>query len=159
MKKNLAILLAILLLCLSATGCASSKQATAESKSQSVNAAVVDIDLTKLSDTMIYAEAYNIMLNPENYIGKKIKANGLYYAAYYEPTGLYYHYLIIGDSSGCCEQGFEFKLDESKAFPDDYPGEDSMIEIEGVFGVYFEDGDSPYYYLDVDGITVISEAL
>ena len=32
----------------------------------------VDVDLTVLSSTMVYSEAYNMMYYPENYIGKTV---------------------------------------------------------------------------------------
>ena len=37
----------------------------------------IDIDLTALSRTMVYSEVYNMMMTPENYIGKVVRMNGL----------------------------------------------------------------------------------
>jgi hypothetical protein len=50
----------------------------------------VDVDLTQLSNTMVYAEVYNMMANPLDYLGKTVKATGPYYATYYDATGQYY---------------------------------------------------------------------
>lgn len=36
----------------------------------------IDVDLTALSSTMVYSEVYNIITNPEDYIGKTVKMHG-----------------------------------------------------------------------------------
>ena len=62
---------------------ASQKQPS-EKKSESKPAAseptqstdVVDVDLTRLSSTMVYSEVYNMMNAPGDYIGKTIKMTG-----------------------------------------------------------------------------------
>ena len=36
----------------------------------------IDIDLTRLSSTMVYSEVYNMMNTPENYVGKMVRMNG-----------------------------------------------------------------------------------
>ena len=43
---------------------------------------LVDVDLTKLSSTMVYSEVYHLIYNPDDYIGKTIKMEGQF--AYYE---------------------------------------------------------------------------
>ena len=50
----------------------------------------VDIDLTKLSKTMVYSEVYNIMLNPADYVGKTMRMGGEYYSFTDESTGNIY---------------------------------------------------------------------
>ena len=35
-----------------------------------------DVDLTTLSSTMVYSEVYNMMCEPDRYLGKRIKMNG-----------------------------------------------------------------------------------
>ena len=42
----------------------------------------VDVDLTRLSSTMVYSEVYNMMYTPGDYIGKTIKMTGQF--VYYE---------------------------------------------------------------------------
>ena len=41
----------------------------------------VDVDLTQLSSTMLYSEVYNMVMSPEDYVGKTVKMNGQF-AAY-----------------------------------------------------------------------------
>ena len=112
------------------------------------------IDLTVLSSTMIYAEVYNIMAHPNEYMGKTIKMSGPYYASYYEVTDLYYHYVVIEDATACCQQGLEFKWNGEHKFPDDYPDESTKIEVTGVFSSYDELGRT-YYYIAVDDISIL----
>ncbi len=103
----------------------------------------VDVDLTALSSTMVYSEVYNMMVSPEQYIGKTVKMDGLF--AYYhdESTGNYYFACIIQDATACCAQGIEFVLTEDYVYPDDYPEVDEEICVVGVFDTY-QDGDYTY---------------
>ena len=54
----------------------------------------IDIDLTGFSSTMIYAEVYNMMVSPEDYIGKTIKMNGLFSYYHDEDTDNEYFFCI-----------------------------------------------------------------
>jgi hypothetical protein len=114
----------------------------------------VDVDLTIMSSTMVYAEVYDILFNPDDYIGKTIKMNGPYVPLFYDETGLYYHYVLIEDAAACCQNGMEFIWSGDHTFPNDYPDEQARIEISGVFGSYEELG-MTYYYLSVDDICVL----
>ena len=101
----------------------------------------IDLDLTMLSSTMVYAEVYNIMMEPESYVGKTIKMEGLYYADNY--TDKSYHFVIISDATACCAQGLEFIWlgDHS------YPKSDTEVEVVGIFESYEENGQR-YYRID-----------
>ena len=46
----------------------------------------IDIDLTNLSATVVYSEVYDMMMMPDQYIGKTIKMDGTYSAFYDEAT-------------------------------------------------------------------------
>lgn len=100
----------------------------------------IDVDLTILSSTMVYSEVYNMMVSPEEYIGKTVKMDGLF--AYYhdEATGNYYFACIIQDATACCAQGIEFVLTEDYTYPDDYPEVNEEICVVGVFDTYEENG-------------------
>ena len=104
----------------------------------------IDVDLTALSSTMVYGEVFNMMMNPDNYIGKTIKVCGLYYASYYEATEQYYHFVIIQDATACCAQGLEFRWESERVYPEDYPQNDTEIDITGVWESYEEDGQTWY---------------
>ena len=64
----------------------------------------IDVDLTQLSSTMVYAEVYNMMTSPETYIGKIVKMDGTF--AYYhdKTTDQYYFACLIQDATACCSQ-------------------------------------------------------
>lgn len=106
----------------------------------------VDYDLTAMSNDMVYATVYQMMIDPDAYIGKTIRMNGLYYASYYEKTAQYYHYCIIKDALACCTQGMEFVWDDgSHSYPDEYPVENAEIVVQGIFETYQEEGDTNLY--------------
>ena len=102
------------------------------------NESSVDVDLTVLSSTMVYSEVYNMMLSPEDYIGKTVKMEGIYSVFYDEVSDKYYFACIIMDATACCSQGIEFELRDDYKYPDDYPEEGSYICVEGVFDTYME---------------------
>ena len=117
---------------------------------------IVDVDLTTLSSTMVYAEVYNMLVNPDDYMGKTIKMRGAYYASYFDETKQYYHYVVIEDSAACCAQGLEFKWNGNNTYPDDYPEDQTIIEVVGVFGRYSE-LDRSYTYISTDLITQVKQ--
>ena len=100
----------------------------------------IDVDLTKLSSTMVYSEVDNMMVSPDNYTGKTVKMNGAF--AYYEDpeTKKQYFACIIADATACCSQGLEFILTGEHTYPNDYPELGSEITVTGTFEVYTESG-------------------
>ena len=100
----------------------------------------LDVDLTKLSSTMVYSEVYNMMYTPDDYIGKTVKMKGQF--AYYEDpeTKAQYFACIIADATACCSQGLEFVLSGEHNYPDDYPELGSEITVTGTFELYEENG-------------------
>ncbi len=98
------------------------------------------VDLTVLSSTMVYSEVFNMMMEPEKYIGKTVKMSGMYSVYYDESKDKYYHACIISDATACCSQGLEFELTEDYKYPDDYPEEAEDVCVTGIFDTYQEDG-------------------
>lgn len=100
----------------------------------------IDVDLTKLSSTMVYSEVYNTMVSPDNYTGKTLKMNGAF--AYYEDseTKKQYFACIIADATACCSQGLEFILTGDHTYPNDCPELGSEIMVTGTFEIYTESG-------------------
>ena len=140
MKKNISVALLCLML-LSAAGCGNTERSSSVGN--------VDIDLTALSSTMVYAEVYNITTKPEDYIGKTIKVNGVYYTV--SEGEQVFHYVVIQDTAACCAQGMEFIWSGGGTYPDDYPRPQTPIEMTGVLDSYDEHGDT-YYYLAIDDL-------
>lgn len=103
-------------------------------------------DLTIMNSEMVYAMVYQMMADPNTYLGKTFRIEGTYYAVYYEATAQYYHYCLIQDALACCAQGIEFIWgDGSHVYPKDYPDENAKIVVEGTFETYKEDGDDILY--------------
>ena len=110
----------------------------------------IDIDLTALSRTMVYSEVYNMMMTPENYIGKVVRMNGL--CSTFESVAVdgqearVYYTCIIFDATACCSQGLEFVLEGTYTYPDDYPSLGTEISVTGEFRTYTE-GNNLYCHL------------
>lgn len=107
----------------------------------------VDVDLTQLSSTMVYSEVYAMMYEPEQYMGKTIKMNGLF-SAFEGITGQIYYSCIVQDATACCAQGLEFELNSSYTCPDDYPEPGAEITVVGTFDTFQEEyNGSSYLYI------------
>ena len=104
----------------------------------------IDVDLTTLSSTMVYAEVFNMMMNPNDYIGKTVKMRGAFGIGYsYKEDGTMdentlVYACVIADATACCSQGIEFVLSGEHTYPDDYPELGSEITVVGTFATYEE---------------------
>ena len=144
MKKSLAFLLILVLACL-LTACGSDSAAPAEAPTVAPEATatavpepVYDVDLTKLSSTMVYSEVYAMMSDPDAYMGKSVKMTGTFSVYHDEATDKYYFACVIADATACCSQGIEFVLTGEHQYPQDYPELGSEITVAGTFGTYYE---------------------
>lgn len=104
-----------------------------------------DLDLTRLSSTVVYAEVYNMLVTPENYTDQIVRMTGEYQEYTDEQTGELYHSCVIYDALACCQQGVEFVLTDG-----DYPEEGTTITVVGRYETYT----TPYYdyFHLVDGV-------
>lgn len=117
---------------------------TTNNKSESISVpdGDVDVDLTKLSSTMVYSEVYNMMYTPENYIGKTVKMSGMFVAYTNQDESQYYPAVIIADATACCSQGLEFVLEGNPSYPEGYSEMETEITVVGTFETYVEDGNT-----------------
>ena len=146
MKKTLAVLLIVLVLfSLSGCGKGDTPVAPASASPAAEDPDAVDVDLTKLSSTMVYSEVYAMASEPEQYKGKTVKMRGSFATQEYNGARLYA--CIVQDATACCAQGLEFELSEKCVFPDDYPEPGSEITVMGTFDTYQEKADDGNYYL------------
>ena len=100
--------------------------------SQEAPAVSVDVDLTTLSSTMVYAEVFNMMMSPDDYIGKTIRMTGIF-TVYQDPeTKQVYCGVIVEDATACCAQGFDLVMPEERSYPQDYPAPESEITVVGI---------------------------
>lgn len=110
-----------------------------------------DVDLTELSSSMVYAEVYDMVYNPDDYVGKTVRAKGPFSYFKDEATGKEYFAVLISDATACCSQGIEFVLDGDYTYPQDYPAVDTEITVNGVFNYYKENG---FTYCQLTGATL-----
>ena len=124
----------------SASDAVSTTTKASESSNVDVNSKAykeVDTDLSQMSSTMAYAEASNMLSEPDKYKGKIVKAKGVF--AVSNDNGNTYFACMLTDAAACCSQPIEFVLsDTSRKYPADYPELDSEITVVGVFGTYNE---------------------
>ena len=124
MKNFLLIICAAMFL----VGCGDENKFEPEKVSQVEK---IDVDLTKLSETMVYSAVFDIVENPSEYRGKIIKIRGKYFAFHDPAKNEYHHSCVIWDATACCMQGMEFELASGK-----YPPNESEITLIGKFDVY-----------------------
>ena len=99
-----------------------------------------------MSGTMLYTMIYNMMKQPDDYLGRTIRVKGQFSAYVDEKSGKSYYACYIADAAGCCAQGLEFVWgDGSHVYPDDYPPEETEITVQGTFETYKEPGDDTLY--------------
>lgn len=106
----------------------------------------VDMDLTKMSGTMLYSQVNYMMYKPEKFIGQTVKVPGNFSAVYSEEDQRYYFGCLVQDQSACCVLGVEFELPEDYVYPDDYPAEGEEITVFGTFDTY-QQGEYTYAVL------------
>ena len=106
----------------------------------------IDMDLSQLSGTVVYAQIYQLAIHPEDYIGKIIRLSGWYDVFVDSDTGAVYTVCFIPDATACCAQGIEFVWGGEHSFPDSYPESGAEIMVTGRFETYFE-GEWEYMHL------------
>ena len=112
----------------------------------------IDIDLTNASKTIIYATVFNMVVEPDDFIGKTVRVSGNFRVFEDDYSDERYYAIIIPDATACCETGIEFIWEGEHNYPEDYPAVEQKITITGKYNVMeFEDGVS-YFYLDVSDI-------
>lgn len=118
---------------------------------QSSNESGVDVDLTTFSVTMAFAEVYNMMMAPEDYLGKNIKITGMYDLLKDIETGDSYKGIIIADATACCFQGLGLVFDDSYTSEEDYPQLSQEVTVVGRFEVdeVEDSGFTTYHLVDV----------
>jgi len=92
-------------------------------------AAAVDIDLTKMSSTMVYSTVFNMVTNPTAFVGKTMRMRGEY-TTYPISAAETIHACLVRDAAGCCSQGLEFVLSDGK-----YPAGANEITVVGTIAV------------------------
>ena len=92
------------------------------------------LDLTGLSQTMLYAEVGHINAAPLEYEGREIRMTGTF-AAYEARDGMQF-VCSAYDAAGCCFEPLQFVLREAVPWPEGYPEEGETITVRGTLETY-----------------------
>lgn len=153
-RQRILALMMIMMMALSACGGENNTATQSEpsTKQASLDGAPVkaerpvDLDLTQISGTVVYSQVYDMMAEPDSYIGQRIKMKGGF-SYYQDPdTKREYFATIIADAAACCAQGIEFVWEGEHSYPRDYPPLDTEITVTGTFSTYYE-GENMYVQL------------
>ncbi len=103
----------------------------AEEKQKAMTATEgVDYDLSKMNSNMIYAQVFDMMMQPEVYKDKIIRISGDYYQLP-DNKGKMTNAVIIRDALACCQQGLEFVWD----FGGSVPAQETPLTVTGVYKI------------------------
>lgn len=112
-------------------------------------------DIVEIQERLFIAQTNDIYINPEDYLGKTIKYEGIFKSStweFEEDSKTFYYVIRYGP--GCCgydgEAGFEVMWDWQ------WPGEDDWCEAVGVLEAYEENG-MQYLRLSLISLTVKEE--
>jgi len=97
------------------------------------------IDLTQMSDTMAFSQVYNMLVDPDSYLGLNVRMKGQF-DCYQDPdSGKYYFACVVMDETQCCNYGIEFELEGDHHYPEDYPQLGEEFCVSGEFSTYTEE--------------------
>jgi len=110
----------------------------------------------EIKEKMFISQVNDVYLNPEDYLGKTIKLEGLFKMEQgYDKS----YCFVLRYGPGCCgydgNVGFEVSWNKDKEKP--YPGEDSWVEATGELKTYEEDGYNEFLYLDLVSLNVLDK--
>ncbi len=108
-------------------------------------------DVIEIKEKMFVAQTNDVYLNPEDYLGKTIKYEGIFDVYYWEETDFTF-YSVIRYGPGCC--GYDAYAGFEVAWDGEYPKQDDWVEAVGVLESYEEDG-STYLLLRLSSLTVM----
>ncbi|MDR0652894.1 MAG: hypothetical protein LBG12_06260 [Synergistaceae bacterium] len=111
-------------------------------------------DIVEIKEKMFVAQTNDVYINPDEYLGRTIKLEGMFGLDTEMSPPLYY---VFRYGPGCCgydaNAGFEVVWKDEKTA---YPNENDWVEAAGVLENYDEDGE-PYLRLALTSLTVKAE--
>ena len=110
----------------------------------------------EIKEKMFLAQTNDVYLNPDDYLGKTIKLEGLFKQEGIQDRS---YCFVIRYGPGCCgsdgNAGFEIAWD-SKETEAAYPAVDNWVQAVGVLKRYEEDG-FPYLYIALSELNVLKK--
>lgn len=140
--KRLIFVCILCIIALTLAACGGKEEAksgaSAESAVQVEVERPIDLDLTKISGTVVYSQVYDMLTEPDTYMGQKIKMKGSF-SYFQDPDTLKeYFAAVIADATACCSQGIEFVWKGQHSYPKDYPPLGTEVTVTGTFDTYVE---------------------
>jgi uncharacterized membrane protein YcgQ (UPF0703/DUF1980 family) len=115
--------------------------------------------IIEIKEKMFIAQTNDVYLNPEEYLGKTIKLEGIFMPVQYEGHEDPYCF-VIRYGPGCCgndgNAGFEVVWETQSETEKSYPETDAWVEAAGTLKTYEEDG-YPYLYLALTSLNVLDK--
>ncbi|MDR1957102.1 MAG: hypothetical protein LBQ30_09650 [Treponema sp.] len=110
--------------------------------------------ILEIKEKLFIAQTNDVYLNPEEYLGKTIKLEGIFQRQSFSDTDPPY-YFVIRYGPGCCgndgNAGFEVMWEQPDAV---YPQDNDWVEAIGVLGSYEEDG-YPYICINLSSLKTL----
>jgi hypothetical protein len=104
----------------------------------------IDVDLSRMSGTVVYGMVYQMVTYPERFVGKHVRMKGVFSSYYDNEIKKRFFGCVISDALACCSQGLAFELAKPRKFPDEFPKEGASITITGDFDLVNEEDEEPY---------------
>ena len=115
----------------------SSKMANKKFENQGTKSSTEASELIEITDNYFIEQTNDIYINLEDYIGKRVKFEGLVYS--YEDEKGSILYAVVRNTPGCCGNdglaGIDVRYDKT------YPKENTWVEVEGVINKETVDND------------------
>ncbi len=112
-----------------------------------------DGDVIEIKEKLFVAQTNDVYYNPDDYMGKTFKYEGIF-DSYDDPYNGQTYYAVIRYGPGCCgidaNAGFEVKWDKA------YPNKNDWVEAVGVLEEYEENGQH-YLRLALSSLSVLPE--
>lgn len=96
----------------------------------------IDIDLYRVSDTILSAMIINMQNSPDAYRGKVVRMYGELEVARNPATGIYYFTVQTADAAACCIYGLDFIWAGNHAYPEDYGQVGDALTVTGLLDTY-----------------------
>ncbi|MDR0540315.1 MAG: hypothetical protein LBG74_07440 [Spirochaetaceae bacterium] len=111
----------------------------------------------EIKEKMFIAQTNDVYLNPDDYLGKTIRLEGLFKREEYGGAD---YCFVIRYGPGCCgsdgNAGFEVAWNKAARAANPWPAAGEWVEASGVLKTY-DEGGNPYLYLDLVRLAVLEK--
>ena len=111
----------------------------------------------EIKEKMFIAQTNDVYLNPDEYMGKTLKLEGLFKREQY---GNQAYCFVLRYGPGCCgsdgNAGFEVSWGDTPAAEGTYPDVDAWVQATGTLKNYEEDG-NPFLYIALSELKVLDK--